>query len=91
LWREEEVEDTSDGAGHDSEEEEPEQEKEEEHEEGGGHYEGEVRHYEDEVVEGDRSASGSASSCQYRTSHLICPPVAPHEDNRVIIVPSSDT
>jgi hypothetical protein len=90
LWREEEVEDTSDGAGHDSEEEEPEQEKEEEHEEG-GHYEGEVRHYEDEVVEGDRSASGSASSCQYRTSHLICPPVAPHEDNRVIIVPSSDT
>jgi hypothetical protein len=57
----------------------------------GGHYEGEVRHYEDEVVEGDRSASGSASSCQYRTSHLICPPVAPHEDNRVVIVPSSDT
>jgi hypothetical protein len=39
LWREEEVEDTSDGVGHDSEEEEPEQEpeqeKEEEHEEGG--------------------------------------------------------
>jgi hypothetical protein len=35
--REEEVEDTSDGRGQDSEEEE-------------GHYEGEARHYEDEVV-----------------------------------------
>jgi hypothetical protein len=42
LWREE-VEDTSDDGGHDSEEEE------EEHEEEEGHYEGEG-HYEDEVV-----------------------------------------
>jgi hypothetical protein len=36
LQWEEEVEDTSDDGGHDSEEE--------------GHYEGEARHYEDEVV-----------------------------------------
>jgi hypothetical protein len=37
---------------------------------------------------GDRSASGSASSHRCRTSHLVRPPVAPHEDNRVVIVPS---
>jgi hypothetical protein len=65
------------------------QEEEEEHEEE-EHYEGEARHYEDEVVGGDGSTSGSASSRQYRTSHLVCPPVAPHEDNRVVIVPSGD-
>jgi hypothetical protein len=54
---EKEVEDTSDGRGHDSEEEEEEeeelelqQEEEEEHEEEKGHYKGEARHYEDEVV-----------------------------------------
>jgi hypothetical protein len=41
LWLEEEVEDTSDDGGQDSEEEE--------HEEEEGHYEGEG-HYEDEVV-----------------------------------------
>jgi hypothetical protein len=40
LRREEEVEDTSDGRGQDSEEEEE------------GYYEGESRHYEDEVVGG---------------------------------------
>jgi hypothetical protein len=39
---------------------------------------------------GDGSASRSASSCRYRTSHLGRPPVAPHEDNRVVIVPSGD-
>jgi hypothetical protein len=53
LRREEKVEDTSDGRGQDSEEEEEEDElelqEEEEHEEE-GHYEGEARHYEDEVV-----------------------------------------
>jgi hypothetical protein len=52
LRREEEVEDTSDGGGQDSEEEKEEEElelqEEEEHEEE-GHYEGEARHYEDEV------------------------------------------
>jgi hypothetical protein len=49
LWWEE-VEDTSDGGGQDSEEEEELelQQEEEQHEE--GHYEGEARHYEDEVV-----------------------------------------
>jgi hypothetical protein len=44
LRREEEVQDTSDSKGQDSEEEEEEQQHEEE-----GHYEGEARHYEDEV------------------------------------------
>jgi hypothetical protein len=39
---------------------------------------------------GDGSASGSASSHRYRTSHLVHPPVAPHEDNRVVIIPSGD-
>jgi hypothetical protein len=78
----EEVEGTSNGRGHDSEEEE-------EHEKD-GHYKGEARHYEDEVVGGDRYASGSASSRGYRTSHLVRPPVAPHEDNGVVIVPSGD-
>jgi hypothetical protein len=53
LRQEEEVEDTSDGGGQDSEEEKEEEElelqqEEEEHEEE-GHYEGEARHYEDEV------------------------------------------
>jgi hypothetical protein len=47
LRREEEVEGTSDDGGQDSEEEE--EHEEEEHEEE-GHYEGEARHYEDEVV-----------------------------------------
>jgi hypothetical protein len=49
LRREEEAEDTSDGGGHDSEKEEQEPEQEEQHEEE-GHYEGEARHYKDEVV-----------------------------------------
>jgi hypothetical protein len=39
---------------------------------------------------GDRSALGSASSHRYMTSHLVRPPVVPHEDNSVVIVPSGD-
>jgi hypothetical protein len=39
---------------------------------------------------GDGSASGPASSCRVRTSHLIRPHVAPHEENRVVIIPSDD-
>jgi hypothetical protein len=54
LQWEEEVEDTSDGGGQDSEEEVElelqEEEEEEEHEEEEGHYKGEARHYEDNVV-----------------------------------------
>jgi hypothetical protein len=90
LRREEEVEDTFDGRGHDSEEEEEQEPKQEEEQHEEGHYEGEARHYEVEVVGGDGSALGSTSSCRYRTSHLVRPPVAPHEDNRVVIVPSGD-
>jgi hypothetical protein len=80
------VEDTSDGAGQDSEEDKEEELEQEEE----GHYEGEARHYEDEVVEGDGSTLGSASSRRYGTSHLIRPLVAPHEDNMVVIIPSGD-
>jgi hypothetical protein len=50
LRRKKEVEDTSDGGGQDSEEEEEEQEPEEEEHEVEGHYKGEARHYEDEVL-----------------------------------------
>jgi hypothetical protein len=53
LQWEEEVEDTSDGGGQDFEEEvelELQQEEEEQHEEEEGHYKGEARHYEDNVV-----------------------------------------
>jgi hypothetical protein len=39
---------------------------------------------------GDGSASGSASSHRLRSSHLVLPPVAPHDDNRVVIVPYGD-
>jgi hypothetical protein len=39
---------------------------------------------------GDRSASGSTSSHRLRSSHLVHPPVAPHDDNRVVIVPCGD-
>jgi hypothetical protein len=39
---------------------------------------------------GDRSASGSASTHRFRSSHLIRPPVVPHDDNRVVIVPCGD-
>jgi hypothetical protein len=38
----------------------------------------------------DGSASGPACSHRVMTSHLVCPPVAPHEENRVAIIPSSD-
>jgi hypothetical protein len=86
LRREEEVEamrleeeDLDEDGGQDSEEDE---EEEEGHkgrcravQRGGG---------------GDGSASGPASSCRVRTSHLIHPPVAPREENGVVIVPSGD-
>jgi hypothetical protein len=80
-------EDTSDGGGQDSKEEGDEHEKaheegEERHEEGAGMY--------NEGVGGDGSASGSTSSCRFRSSHLIHPPVAPCDDNRVLIVSSGD-
>jgi hypothetical protein len=39
---------------------------------------------------GDVSASGSASSRRYSTSHLVRPPIVTHEDNRVVIIPSGD-
>jgi hypothetical protein len=39
---------------------------------------------------GDRSASGSASTHRFMSSHLISPPVAPREDNRIAIVPCGD-
>jgi hypothetical protein len=80
LQWEEEVEDTSDDAGHESEEEE-EQEQEEHEEEG---------HYEGEEEQGDGFALGSASSHRYRTSHLVRPPITPHEDSRIVIVPCGD-
>jgi hypothetical protein len=49
LRQEEEVEDTSNDGGQDSEEEEEQQQQQQQQEEE-GHYEGEARHYEDEVV-----------------------------------------
>jgi hypothetical protein len=36
---------------------------------------------------GDGSASGSASTRQFRSSHLIHPPIVPHGDNSVVIIP----
>jgi hypothetical protein len=71
------LEDTFDSGGQDFEEEE-----DEGHEEGAGLY--------DKRVGGDKSASGFASSHQLRSSHLVCPPIAPHDDNRVVIVLCDD-
>jgi hypothetical protein len=71
------LEDTFDSGGQDFEEEE-----DEGHEEGAGLY--------DKGVGGDRSASGFTSSHQLRSSHLVCPPIAPHDDNRVVIVLCDD-
>jgi hypothetical protein len=68
----------------------PRQEEEEQHEEEEGHYDGEARHYEDKVMGGDGSTSGSTSSRRCRSSHLTHPHVVPHEENRVVIVPSGD-
>jgi hypothetical protein len=73
------LEDTFDSGGQDSEEED---EEEEGHEEGAGLY--------DKGAGGDRSASGFTSSHQLRSGHLICPPIAPHDDNRVVIVLCDD-
>jgi anti-sigma factor RsiW len=39
---------------------------------------------------GDGSTSGSASSRRVRTSHLVRPPVAPREENMVVIINSGD-
>jgi hypothetical protein len=39
---------------------------------------------------GDGSTSRPASSCRVRTSHLVRPPVAPHEENMVVIVSFGD-
>jgi hypothetical protein len=72
------LEDTSDGGGHDCEEE-VHKEGEEGHEEGAGLY--------DEGVGDDGSGLGSASSHRLRSSHLVCPLVAPRDDNKVIIIP----
>jgi flagellar biosynthesis/type III secretory pathway protein FliH len=71
------------------EDEEEEEEEEEGHEEGEEGHEDGARQY-DEGVRGDRSALGPASSCRARTSHLVSPPVAPLEENRVVIILSSD-
>jgi hypothetical protein len=88
--------------GQDSEEEEDEDEDEDKDKDEEGHEEGEEGHKEgqegledgaglyDEGVEGDGCASGSASSRQVRTSHLVRPPEATCEDNRVVIIPSGD-
>jgi hypothetical protein len=39
---------------------------------------------------GDGSASGSASPHRCRSSHLVHPPMAPHDYNNVVIVPCGD-
>jgi hypothetical protein len=75
------LEETFDSGGQDSEEEEEEWHKEG-HEDGAG--------LDDEGVGVDRSASGSVSSHRFRISHLICPPIVPRDDNRVVIIPCGD-
>jgi hypothetical protein len=64
------------------------QEDSEEDEEEKGHEEG--AELDDEAIGVDRSASGSASTHRFRSSHLIHPPIATHVDNRVIINPCGD-
>jgi hypothetical protein len=44
----------------------------------------------DKGVGGNGSALGSASSHRLRSSHLVHLPVAPHDDNMVVIVPCGD-
>jgi hypothetical protein len=39
---------------------------------------------------GDGFASGSTSTRRFRSSHLVRPPVVPHGDNMVVIVPCGD-
>jgi hypothetical protein len=39
---------------------------------------------------GDRLILGSASTHRFRSSHLVRPPIAPHDENRVVIVPCGD-
>jgi hypothetical protein len=83
-------EDLDEDGGQDSEEEEDEEEEE-------GHEEREVGTRGTRMVRGctargwgDRSASEPPSSHRVRTSHLVHPPVAPHEENMVVIIPSGD-
>jgi hypothetical protein len=41
--------------------------------------------------EGDGSVAGLASRHrQFRRSHVVAPPIAPHTDNRVVIIPYGD-
>jgi hypothetical protein len=45
----------------------------------------------DEGGERDRSAAGSTSRHhRFRRSHVVAPPIAPHTDNRVVIIPCGD-
>jgi hypothetical protein len=45
----------------------------------------------DEGGEGDESAASSASRHhQFKRSHVATPPIAPHTDNRVVIIPCAD-
>jgi hypothetical protein len=45
----------------------------------------------DEGGEGNGSAAGSVSRHRrFRRSHIVAPPIAPHPDNRVLIIPFSD-
>jgi hypothetical protein len=73
-------EESFDGGQEDSEEEEDEEEK--------GHEEG--AELDDEAIGVDGSASRSASTHRFRSSHLIHPPIATHVDNSVIINPCGD-
>jgi hypothetical protein len=46
---------------------------------------------EDEGGERDGSAAGSTSRRRwFRRSHVVAPPIAPHTDNRVVIIPCGD-
>jgi hypothetical protein len=80
------LEETFDG-GQDSVEKD---DKEEEvgHDEEEGH--GEGAGLDDKGVGDNRYVSGFASTRQFRSSHLVHPPIAPREDNWFVIVPCGD-
>jgi hypothetical protein len=45
----------------------------------------------DEGGERDGSTAGSTSRRRwFRRSHVVAPPIAPHTDNRVVIIPCGD-
>jgi hypothetical protein len=45
----------------------------------------------DDGGEGDGSATGSVSRHRwFRRSHVVAPPVVPHTDNRILIIPCGD-